>query len=100
MRESRFVPLTPGLPSAHASTLETLPHMNRALRTFLPTAAVVAACLFVVSWIAQAWMGRALGVGEWAGLVVAGAVVVTARVKARRQRNRRKIEDMRDSALW
>jgi HAMP domain-containing protein len=63
-------------------------------------AAAIAVCLLGLSWLMTVWLGRHLSVGE---LVVAGVLLVAALVyglSAWRSRNRRKVQDMRDSALW
>jgi membrane protein DedA with SNARE-associated domain len=59
-----------------------------------------AACLTGIAWIASVWLGRALSIGETVLIGAALGVVVAVVVQARLQRKRRKIDDMRDSALW
>lgn len=56
--------------------------------------------LAAVAWLASATLNRPLSVLEWllGGAVLGIAVIVFA--TQRRQRRRREIEDMRDSALW
>lgn len=98
MRECPFDPGPPGL--SRASTPDTTLPMNRALRTLLFAVAVAAVGLLVLSWVVQAALGRMLTVGEWLAACVALAVAVSLWVQTRRQRDRRRIEDMRDSALW
>lgn len=74
--------------------------MHRAFRTILPIAFAMALGLLVLSWSVQAWLGRALTVGEWFAAGVAVVALVSFWIQARRQRDRRRIQDMRDSALW
>jgi hypothetical protein len=70
----------------------------------LPLIAIAAAawglCLAVVAWLAPVWLDRSLSTGE---LVLVGVLLLVAAgfiVQDRLQRDRRKLEDMRDSALW
>ncbi|MDP2251910.1 hypothetical protein [Hydrogenophaga sp.] len=46
------------------------------------------------------WLGRHLGFGELAVACVLLLIVLGGVLSVRRSRSRRKIEDMRDSALW
>jgi membrane protein DedA with SNARE-associated domain len=70
----------------------------------LPLIAIAAAawglCLALVAWLASVWLDRSLSTGE---LVLVGVLLLVAAgfiVQDRLQRDRRKLEDMRDSALW
>jgi membrane protein DedA with SNARE-associated domain len=57
-------------------------------------------CLAVVAWLASVWLDRSLSIGE---LVLIGVLFLVAAVfivQDRMQRDRRKMQDMRDSALW
>ncbi len=60
----------------------------------------VAAGLLAASWGAKAWLGRWLDWDELAGVTLALGVGAVAWVRARRQRERRRLRDLRDSALW
>lgn len=70
----------------------------------LPLIAIAAAawgvCLLALSWLASVWLGRSLSTGELVlvGLALMGVVAFV--VQGRLQRDRRKMQDMRDSALW
>jgi hypothetical protein len=57
-------------------------------------------CLAGIAWIATVWLGRALSIAETVLLGGTLGVVVAVIVQARLQRKRRKLDDMRDSALW
>ncbi len=63
-------------------------------------AAAIAACLLGFSWLMSVWLGRHLDFGELAVACVLLLIALGAAVSVRRSRSRRKIEDMRDSALW
>ncbi|MBT9464436.1 hypothetical protein [Hydrogenophaga sp.] len=74
--------------------------MLRSLPYIALTAAGIAVCLLAFSWLTSVWLGRHLGWGE---LVVASLLLLVVLAVGRsiwRSRSRRKIEDMRDSALW
>ena len=71
---------------------------------YLPLIAIAAVawglCLAVVAWLASVWLDRSLSIGE---LVLVGLLLLVAAVfivQSRLQRDRRKLQDMRDSALW
>jgi uncharacterized membrane protein (GlpM family) len=71
---------------------------------YLPLIAIATAawglCLAVVAWLASVWLDRSLSIGE---LVLAGLLLLVPTffiVQDRLQRDRRKLQDMRDSALW
>jgi membrane protein DedA with SNARE-associated domain len=70
----------------------------------LPLIAIAAAawtvCLLALSWLASVWLGRSLSTGELMLVGAALVVVVAVVVQGRLQRDRRKMQDMRDSALW
>lgn len=75
--------------------------MNRALwPILLVTAAVVAVVLFALSWVVQVWLERSFTGGEWAVVGATGVLAVAVYLQGRRQRERRKLLEMRDSALW
>lgn len=74
--------------------------MPHHLPLIIAAAAGWAACLTGIAWIASAWLGRALSIAETVLLGGMLGVVVVVIVQARLQRKRRKIDDMRDSALW
>jgi membrane protein implicated in regulation of membrane protease activity len=64
--------------------------MNRTLLNALIAAAAVASvCLLALGWMV-----------EWVLAAVAGVAAIAVYMQAWRLRHRRKIEDMRDSALW
>lgn len=70
----------------------------------LPLIAIAAAawglCLAVAVWLASVWLDRSLSLGE---LMLAGLLLLVPTVfivQDRLQRDRRKLQDMRDSALW
>jgi hypothetical protein len=48
----------------------------------------------------QVWLERTLTLGEWVMAVLVGVVVIGMYMQGWRARSRRKLEDMRDSALW
>lgn len=74
--------------------------MTRALRPFLYALAGVAAGLLLMSWLTRAWLGRWLAWGELAGAGAVLAVLAFFWVRLQRQRERRRMQDLRDSALW
>ncbi|WP_439519464.1 hypothetical protein [Hydrogenophaga sp.] len=75
--------------------------MNRSLLNALIAAAAVAAvCLLVLGWMLQVLLERPLTPVEWTLAAVAGVAAIAVYMQTWRQRHRRKIEDMRDSALW
>lgn len=59
-----------------------------------------AVCLTGIALLASVLLGRALS--TWETVLAGGAllVVVALIVQSRLQRERRKLQDMRDSALW
>lgn len=73
-----------------------MPH----LPLLIAAAAGWAVCLTGIALLASVWLGRALSIVETA--LVGGALlaVVAAVVQSRMQRQRRKLQEMRDSALW
>ncbi len=74
--------------------------MLRSLPYIALAAAGIALSLLGLSWLMSVWLGRHLSLGE---LAVASALLLVALGFGRsvwRSRSRRKIEDMRDSALW
>jgi hypothetical protein len=74
--------------------------MLRSLPYIALAAAAIAASLLGLSWLMSVWLGRHLSLGE---LAVATVLLVSALAYALsvlRTRNRRKVQDMRDSALW
>lgn len=87
--ENEF-PLSPETPNA----------MPRHLPLIALAAVAWAVCLMGIAWLGAAVLGRALSTGETVLVGVVLTVVVVIVVQARLQRDRRKIEDMRDSALW
>ncbi|MDO8889734.1 MAG: hypothetical protein Q8M80_11295 [Hydrogenophaga sp.] len=74
--------------------------MLRSLPYIALAAAAIAACLLGISWLMSVWLGRHLGFGELAVACVLLLIVLGGVLSVRRSRSRRKIEDMRDSALW
>jgi HAMP domain-containing protein len=75
--------------------------MNRTLLNALIAAAAVASvCLLALGWLLQVLLERPLTAGEWVLAVLAGMAAIAVYMQAWRLRHRRKIEDMRDSALW
>jgi NADH:ubiquinone oxidoreductase subunit K len=74
--------------------------MLRSLPYIALAVAAIAACLLGFSWLMSVWLGRHLGFGELAVACVLLLVVLGVVVNVVRSRSRRKIEDMRDSALW
>ena len=76
------------------------PTMPRHLRLIAIATAAWGLCLAVVAWLASVWLDRSLSIGE---LVLAGLLLLVPTVfivQDRLQRDRRKLQDMRDSALW
>jgi hypothetical protein len=53
-----------------------------------------------LSWLAEALLGRALGAGEWVLLGLFLVALTGVAVRRYRLRHRRRLQDMRDSALW
>ena len=74
--------------------------MLRSLPYIALAAAAIAACLLGFSWLMSVWLGRHLNLGELAVACVLLLIVLGAAMSVMRSRSRRKIEDMRDSALW
>lgn len=77
-----------------------LNRMFRHLPLIALAAVAWAVCLMGIAWLGAAVLGRALSTAETVLVGVALTVLVVIVVQARLQRDRRKIEDMRDSALW
>jgi membrane protein YdbS with pleckstrin-like domain len=76
------------------------PTMPRHLPLIAIATAAWGLCLAIVAWLAAVWLGRSLSFGE---LVLVGVLFLVAAVfivQDRMQRDRRKMQDMRDSALW
>ncbi len=76
------------------------PTMPRHLPLIAIATAAWGLCLLIVAWLVAALLGRALTMGE---LVLIGVLLLVAAVfivQSRLQRDRRKMQDMRDSALW
>lgn len=76
------------------------PTMPRHLPLIAIATAAWCLCLAVVAWLASVWLARSLSIGE---LVLAGLLLLVPTVfivQDRLQRDRRKLQDMRDSALW
>ncbi len=91
VREFLFPPFTP----------TPTPPMNRTLLNALIAAAAVASvCLLALGWMLQLLLERPLTPVEWVLAAVAGVAAIAVYMQAWRLRHRRKIEDMRDSALW
>ncbi|WP_439590674.1 hypothetical protein [Hydrogenophaga sp.] len=71
--------------------------MSRSLILF---ALAWAVCLLGLSWLAETGLGRSLSMGEWLLLGVVLSVLAGLAMRRYRQRHRRRLQDMRDSALW
>ena len=63
-------------------------------------AAAIAACLLGFSWLMSVFLGRHLSLGELAAATVLLVAALAYGLSVLRVRNRRKVQDMRDSALW
>ncbi|QHE75058.1 hypothetical protein [Hydrogenophaga sp. PBL-H3] len=74
--------------------------MLRSLPYIALTAAGIAVCLLAFSWLMSVWWGRHLGWGELVAASLLLMVALGVGLSVWRSRSRRKIEDMRDSALW
>jgi ABC-type transport system involved in Fe-S cluster assembly fused permease/ATPase subunit len=74
--------------------------MKRSLPYIALAAAGIAACLLGLSWLVSLLLGRHLSVGEAITVTVLLALALGFALSAWRTRSRRKMEDMRDSALW
>jgi hypothetical protein len=74
--------------------------MLRSLPSIALAAAAIAACLLGLSWLTSVWLGRHLSLGELAAATVLLLVALACGLSVWRTRNRRKVQDMRDSALW
>ncbi len=74
--------------------------MFRHQRLFATAALAWALSLLLVAWVLGVWLNRSLGLAELmlTGLLLLLPVVFV--VIDRLQRDRRKIDGMRDSALW
>lgn len=76
------------------------PTMPRHLPLIAIAVATWGLCLAVVAWLAAVWLDRSLSLGE---LVLVGLLLLVPAafiVQSCLQRDRRKMQDMRDSALW
>jgi hypothetical protein len=76
------------------------PTMPRHLPLIAIATAAWGLSLAVVAWLASVWLDRSLSIGE---LALAGLLLLVPTVfivQDRLQRDRRKLQDMRDSALW
>ncbi len=74
--------------------------MTRFLTLFALAALLWAICLLGLSWLAEAGLGRALSAGEWLLLGLVLTVLAGLAWRRHRQQHRRRLQDMRDSALW
>lgn len=74
--------------------------MTRSLTLFVLATLVWAVCLLGLSWLAEAGMGRRLSLSEWLLLGVVLAVPGGLAWRSHRRQHRRRLQDMRDSALW
>lgn len=74
--------------------------MKRTLPYIALAAAGIAACLLGLSWLVSLLLGRHLSTGEAITVTVLLLVGLGVALSAWRTRSRRKMEDMRDSALW
>ncbi|MGE0100388.1 MAG: hypothetical protein AB7S86_18765 [Hydrogenophaga sp.] len=74
--------------------------MTRSLTLFALVTLAWVASLLGLSWLAEAWMGRELSVGEWLLLGVVLSLLTGLALRRYRQHHRRRLQDMRDSALW
>lgn len=74
--------------------------MKRSLPYIALAAAGIAACLLGLSWLVSLLLGRHLSTGEAITVTVLLLVGLGVALSAWRTRSRRKMEDMRDSALW
>jgi hypothetical protein len=74
--------------------------MKRSLPYIALAAAGIAACLLGLSWLVSLFLGRHLTLGEAITVTVFLLVGLGFALSAWRTRSRRKMEDMRDSALW
>lgn len=74
--------------------------MSRHLPLFALASLALAICLLGLSWLAEALLGRALGAGEWVLLGLFLVALTGVAVRRYRLRHRRRLQDMRDSALW
>jgi hypothetical protein len=74
--------------------------MLRSLPYIALAAAGIAACLLGFSWLMSVWVGRHLSLGELALVTVLLVGAMVYGLSVWRTRNRRKVQDMRDSALW
>lgn len=74
--------------------------MSRRSFSFAVALAVWGACGAVAALLAAAWLGRSLGPGELVLVGMAMVVPVALALHALQRRQRRKVQDMRDSALW
>lgn len=74
--------------------------MPHHLPLIIAAAAGWAVCLTGIALLASLLLGRALVM--WEAVLVGGTLLVVAAliVQSRLQRERRKLQDMRDSALW
>lgn len=105
MQSPGFMATAP--PSARQPLLLHLPENTRALASMLRSlpyialaAAAIAGCLLGFSWLMSIWIGRHLSLGELAVSTVLLLAALAYGLSVLRLRNRRKVQDMRDSALW
>lgn len=74
--------------------------MLRSLPYIALAAAGIAACLLGISWLMSVLAGRHLSWGELALFTFILVLGLGYGLSVWRTRNRRKVQDMRDSALW
>lgn len=74
--------------------------MLRSLPYIALVALGIAVCLLGLSWLTSLWLGRHLRLGEMIVVTLLMVAALAGALRVWRTRNRRKIEDMRDSALW
>lgn len=74
--------------------------MSRYLPLFALASLALAICLLGLSWLAEVLLDRPLGVGEWVLLGLVLIAITAVAVRRFRLRHRRRLQDMRDSALW
>jgi len=74
--------------------------MPHHLFLILAAAAGWAVCLTAIALLGSVFLGRALS--TWETVLIGAALLAVAAVivQSRLQRRRRKLQDMRDSALW
>lgn len=74
--------------------------MSRLIHPFAVAVLAWSTCLLSLSWLAEAGLGRALSAVEWLLLGVVLTVLTGWALRRYRLRHRRRLQDMRDSALW